>query len=292
MNPARLSLLVLLVSASLLSAQSPSAMQDAQAFILSHYLQKDHRSLPARVVDGKAVPKIEAYETWSITFTGCSAELRNQITSYKDDEGSKNATASRWTGTVVLPLKEIAFVDHEYSDTQIEIRLGQNLRERRSSEESAHGWKNFVMVDDFKKGEAYSVKVKLTDAASLVPMMNAWKTVAMACGQTNVQFVEPTRIAQAKAKQAQLDRAEAVKAYNKRDSASALSMANKAIDGDPKLPEPYYVKGMVLLTDATVDPKTQKMVAPRGCLEAFRKYLELAPNGDRTKEVKEILSAF
>jgi len=38
-----------------------------------------------------------------------------------------------------------------------------------------------------------------------------------------------------------------------------------------------------------VDPKTQKIVAPPGCVEAYQMYLELAPDGPHAADVKGIL---
>ena len=32
----------------------------------------------------------------------------------------------------------------------------------------------------------------------------------------------------------------------------------------------YYIKGQALIPKATVDPKTQKIVAPPGCVEAYQ----------------------
>ena len=63
-----------------------------------------------------------------------------------------------------------------------------------------------------------------------------------------------------------------------------------------KLNEPlsiaYYLKGNGLIANTTVDPKTQKMIPPPGCLEAYQKYLDLAPTGLYASEVKAILASF
>jgi len=43
-------------------------------------------------------------------------------------------------------------------------------------------------------------------------------------------------------------------------------------------------------TSATLDiPKTQRIVLPPGCGEAYQKYLELAPTGPYAADVKGIL---
>jgi hypothetical protein len=69
-----------------------------------------------------------------------------------------------------------------------------------------------------------------------------------------------------------------------------IAAADKAIAADPSKPVPYYLKGQALISKATVDPKTQKIVAPPGTADAYNKYLELAPNGPMAPEAKSILA--
>jgi tetratricopeptide (TPR) repeat protein len=71
---------------------------------------------------------------------------------------------------------------------------------------------------------------------------------------------------------------------------AAVDAANKAIAADPTKPVPYYLKGQALVGKATVDPKTQTVTAPPGCIEAYQKYLELAPTGPYAAEVQQILA--
>ncbi len=71
---------------------------------------------------------------------------------------------------------------------------------------------------------------------------------------------------------------------------ATIAAADKAIAADPSKPVPYYLKGQALISKATVDPKTQKIVAPPGTAEAYNKYLELAPNGPLANEVKAVLA--
>jgi tetratricopeptide (TPR) repeat protein len=71
---------------------------------------------------------------------------------------------------------------------------------------------------------------------------------------------------------------------------ATVAAADKAIAADPTKPIPYYLKGQALINKATVDPKTQKIVAPPGCAEAYQKYLELAPDGQFAADAKNILT--
>jgi tetratricopeptide (TPR) repeat protein len=82
---------------------------------------------------------------------------------------------------------------------------------------------------------------------------------------------------------------EAATLYNAGKLPEAEAAADKAIAADPKKAEAYYIKGQSLIPQATVDPKTQKVVAPPGTVEAYQTYLELAPDGPHAADVKGIL---
>ena len=71
---------------------------------------------------------------------------------------------------------------------------------------------------------------------------------------------------------------------------ATVDAADKAIAADPTKPLPYYLKGKALINKATVDPKTNKIIAPPGCEDAYQKYLELDPNGPFSADAKSILA--
>jgi tetratricopeptide (TPR) repeat protein len=83
---------------------------------------------------------------------------------------------------------------------------------------------------------------------------------------------------------------EAATFYNSGKLDEAGTAADKAIAADPNRADAYYIKGQALIPKATVDPKTQKIVAPPGCVEAYQKYLELAPNGPHAADIEGILT--
>ena len=78
--------------------------------------------------------------------------------------------------------------------------------------------------------------------------------------------------------------------FNHGDMDAALTAADKAIAADPTRPDPYFVRGQSLIQKATVD-KDGKIVAPPGCLDAYQKYLELAPDGPHAKDATDILTS-
>jgi tetratricopeptide (TPR) repeat protein len=65
--------------------------------------------------------------------------------------------------------------------------------------------------------------------------------------------------------------------------------ADEAIKANPKFAVAYYLKAVGLLAKATVDSKTNRYVAPPGCIEAYQKYLELAPQGAYADDVRATL---
>ncbi len=83
---------------------------------------------------------------------------------------------------------------------------------------------------------------------------------------------------------------EAATLYNAGKTEDAATAADKAIAADPNRAMAYYIKGQSLIGKAAVDPKTQKITAPPGCVEAYQKYLDLDPNGPHADEVKQILT--
>lgn len=72
-------------------------------------------------------------------------------------------------------------------------------------------------------------------------------------------------------------------------SDAQLAAAEKAIGLDSTRASNFYFKAQALIAKATVDPKTQKMVLPPGCAEAYQKYLQLEPNGPYSADAKGVL---
>lgn len=84
-------------------------------------------------------------------------------------------------------------------------------------------------------------------------------------------------------------RNQAVIFFQSGNSDAQVAAAELAIKNDPNDALVYYLKGQGLVSKATVDPKTQRIVLPEGCAEAYQKYLDLAPTGPYAGEVQAIL---
>jgi tetratricopeptide (TPR) repeat protein len=67
--------------------------------------------------------------------------------------------------------------------------------------------------------------------------------------------------------------------------------ADKAIAVDPTRAALYFFKGQGLAAQATIDPKTQKLILPASCAEALQKYLDLDPTGQYSADAKGMLTA-
>lgn len=75
------------------------------------------------------------------------------------------------------------------------------------------------------------------------------------------------------------------------DADDQLAAADQAIAIDPTRAMLYYFKGQALVSKAAVDAKTQKIILPAGCAEAYQKYLQLEPNGPYSADAKGVLAA-
>jgi len=85
---------------------------------------------------------------------------------------------------------------------------------------------------------------------------------------------------------------EAIVLYKANQSDGAIAAADKAIAADATRPDPYYIKAQSLVGKSTVDPKTQMVVLPPGCLDAYQAFLSLAsPTDPRVAQTKELLAS-
>ena len=85
-------------------------------------------------------------------------------------------------------------------------------------------------------------------------------------------------------------RNEAVIFFQEHNTTAQVAAADEAIKTDPNDAILYYIKGQGLVQNATIDPKTQRIVLPDDCTAAYQKYLDLAPTGPYAGEVAGILA--
>jgi tetratricopeptide (TPR) repeat protein len=70
-----------------------------------------------------------------------------------------------------------------------------------------------------------------------------------------------------------------------------LAAAKEALPLNSGRAELYYFEGQALVGKATIDPKTQKLVLPPGCADAYKKYLSMSPNGQFAADARGVLTA-
>ncbi len=76
--------------------------------------------------------------------------------------------------------------------------------------------------------------------------------------------------------------------YNVRRSQDALAACDRAISSDPRMPNAYYIKAVILFGQGQVEHG--KYAVPPGTTEALAKYLELAPYGEHAGTVKDMIA--
>ena len=77
--------------------------------------------------------------------------------------------------------------------------------------------------------------------------------------------------------------------FETKNPSAQVDAADKAIKADPANAFLYYIKAQGLAVNAPFDPNADKSILSAECITAFRKYLELAPNGPFAAEVTTAL---
>ncbi|HEY1576056.1 MAG TPA: carboxypeptidase regulatory-like domain-containing protein [Terracidiphilus sp.] len=73
---------------------------------------------------------------------------------------------------------------------------------------------------------------------------------------------------------------------------AVTAAADKAIAADPSKPVPYYLKGQALLAQGKpAKSNPNKIEVAQQCIDAYKKYLSLDPNGPMSAEVKAVMQS-
>jgi hypothetical protein len=215
------------------------------------------------------------------------ANLNGMLGSARADIKSKNydsAVATMTTATGAKPDESILWV--VLGDAQL------------GSADAARAKGDTTATDKYKAAAASYQKGIDLNAASKKPSPETAGAAYNQLGQSLAKSGDPKGASAAydsaaKAQPAQAGMYmfnEAATLLNANQNDDAAIAADKAIAADPKRADAYYIKGQALITKVTVDSKTQKITAPPGCVEAYNKYLELAPDGPHAKDVADILT--
>lgn len=233
------------------------------------------------------------------SITHANADLKQVTQDKKDIEGATAAVqqqlgASATRGEVTAKVNEIKAA--KYAD--IETLMQSDIKGLPTE---ALLWTNlgYAQAGEAKYDDAitsYQKSIDLEKAASK-PRLDVMAVAESGLGEVyartgkvpeaNAAYAEaakddPTRAAM------QL-RNQAVIFFQVHNSDAQVAAADEALKVNPNDPILYYIKGQGLVGNATIDPKTNRIVLPPDCQAAYQKYLELAPTGQFADEVAGIL---
>jgi tetratricopeptide (TPR) repeat protein len=107
--------------------------------------------------------------------------------------------------------------------------------------------------------------------------------------EAQAAFDEAARVLPAQA--AQYRSNETIVFFQTGQADAQFAAAKEAISLNPNRAQLYYFEGQALVGKSAVDPKTQKLILPPGCADAYRKYLKLDPNGQFAADARGVLTA-
>jgi TPR repeat protein len=230
---------------------------------------------------------------------GLNADLRVVTQDIKDADGAR-LTAVQALGSMAsktdLDVKEAEIKTAKY--TEIEALM---LKDTGAKPDASILWAQLgqaqVGLKKYDEAESTYKKALEIEAASRKPNLQIQGLATSGLGEIyartgKVREANAAYDAAAKVNPTQAAfylRNETVIFFQMNNAEAQVDAANEAILADPNQPLLYYLKGQGLILKATLAPKTQKIVVPPGCVEAYRKYLELAPTGPYASQVKQIL---
>jgi tetratricopeptide (TPR) repeat protein len=231
-----------------------------------------------------------------------NADLRVVVQDIKDGDAA-HATAVQTLGTSAakadVDAKEQEIKTAKY--TEVETLM---LKDTQAKPDASVLWAQLgqgqIGLKKYDEAEATFKKVLDIEAASKKPSIAIQGLADSGLGEAyartgKLQEAEDAYDAAAKVNPAQGGfylKNEAVIFFQTNQPDAQVAAADKAIAIDPNQPVLYYLKGNGLVGKTTMDDKTHRLVAPAGCMEAYQKYLQLAPDGIYAGEVKGILAGF
>ncbi len=170
--------------------------------------------------------------------------------------------------------------------------LGSAPKQTDSAEKSrryGEAFADYQKAIDLKQ-KSMATEKKPEDVAKLAGYYNNMAQAASRTGKTDEAlkgYEQAAQLNPAGAGQYYFNEGAILTNSGRADDANAAF--DKAIAADPTKADAYYQKGVNLLSKATTDPKTGKVVPAPGTEEALNKYLELQPNGPYADGAKSML---
>ena len=230
---------------------------------------------------------------------GLNADLKVAVQDIKDADGARAAAVQQLGAGAAKPAidaKEAEIKTAKYSEIEtlmtkdtnakpdasvLWAQLGQAQIGLKKFDDAEKSYKKVIELEAASKkpdpkiqGLANSGLGEIYARKGQVPEANAAYDAAAKANPTEAGFYL---------------RNEAVIFFQMNNADAQVAAADEAIKADPNTALLYYLKGQGLVSKATVDAKTQRIVLPPGCAEAYQKYLELAPTGPYAADAKGIL---
>ena len=230
---------------------------------------------------------------------GLNADLRTVNQDLRDAEGAR-AAATQYLGSAAskadLDAREAEIKNEKYTEVET-LMLKDTVAKPDSSVLWAQLGQAQIGLRQFTDAEVTYKKAIELEAASNRPNPQIQGVALSGLGEV---YARAGRVQEADAAYDAAARInpslaafyfknEAVVFYQMRITDAQVASANKSILADPNQPLLYFLKAEGLVQKATLNPKTKKIVLPPDCLDAYRKYLELAPGGPYAAEVRSIL---
>jgi tetratricopeptide (TPR) repeat protein len=231
-----------------------------------------------------------------------NADLARVIQAVKEADGARSAAAQALGANATRA--EIEAKDEEIKTakyTEIETLM---LKDTAVKPDASVLWANLckgqIGLKKYEEAESACKKALEVEATSKKPSVNTQGEANANLGEI---YARTGKIPEANAAYDAAAKANPTQAslYFKNESVifsqvgngdAQVGAAEEAIKVDPNQALPYYLKGNGLVQKTAMDAKTHKLVPPPGCLDAYQKYLELAPTGPYAQEVKDILAGF
>jgi len=230
--------------------------------------------------------KVVLQDKHDIDAAGAAAQQALGASASKSDVTAKTVEikTAKYTDIVTLMKKD---TDVKPDEALLWVNLGYGQGGLKQYDDALASYKKAFDLESAKQKNAHPAVVALADAGMGEVYARTGK----------VQDANAAYDAAAKADPANAMlhlRNQAVIFFQENNGPAQVAAADEAIKADPNQSDPnlaimYYIKGAGLVVNATVDPKTNRIVLPPDCTAAYQKYLDLQPNGPYAADVAGIL---
>lgn len=214
-----------------------------------------------------------------------------QAAAYKKKLAANQAAAKKITQLNVLLKQNKTFFQAKQYDQAIAVMQQAVALDQTHDVLYANLAQDYAMDKQYANAAAAYQKALALSPNNASYMINLGTTLYQQgkTDEANAEFAKAAAVDPSAANTAMYNTA--VLLFNAGKSAEAAAAFDKVIAIDPNNANAWYYKGLCLLGQAQVDPKTGKTTAPAGTRAALQKSIQLAPTGPNAANAKAALSA-